>query len=427
MKALNITDFVFKFTDKAKPVLSKLLPVEWLRAVKKIMVQRCVDKIGNNAFKKLGSHSLLDGVNLIGYIKGEIGLGQSMRLLARALDASDFPFTIYNYQQVSVMRFGDSEWDSKITNTVPYNINIFHINPYELPIAFSRLGRKVWDSRYNIGFWLWELEQFPESWIPSINLVDEIWTPSDFSAAAIKKVTDKPVYTMPYPLTAPADTEFGRSFFGLPEEKYLYLVMYDSNSTMERKNPLGAVRAFKTAFAPDDKSVGLVLKINNAQKKDLDIIQKEILGYKNIYQIAEILSKIQVNSLIACADVFVSLHRAEGFGLPLAEAMLIGTPVIATNWSSTTEFMSQDKACLVDFEFVEIKKQVGAYEKGQRWAEPDVGQAAQYMRRLFEDRAYAAQQAKKAQDYISDKLSVSRAVGKVNARVLGIYNCLQRS
>jgi glycosyltransferase involved in cell wall biosynthesis len=132
-------------------------------------------------------------------------------------------------------------------------------------------------------------------------------------------------------------------------------------------------------------------------------------------------SKLEINSLIRCSDVVVSLHRAEGFGLVLAEAMLNGVPCIATNWSANTEFMNLEAACMVDYELVELKEDIGPFKKGSRWAEPDVKQAAEYMRRLYYEPDYRGTIAENAKKHIQEFLSMDRAVSLVNDRVNAIY------
>ena len=412
---------ILDLARKFRPVMVRLLPLEFLRAVKRRMIRQSAQEAARYQLKPLASDAGENGINLIGYIQGEIGLGQSCRLVAGALEASGLPYTIYNYQQVSAIRSSDHSWDRKISDRTPYNINLFHINPYEIPLAFATLTSKLWDGRSNIAFWLWELEKFPEEWTFAINCFHEIWTPSEFASDSIRRVTDKPVRTMPYYLKAPTDRSIRRERFGLPENVFLFLAMYDCNSTMERKNPMGAVRAFKEAFTPQEEGVGLVVKVNNPTEKDLKVLREELAGYQNIWLLPEIYTKTETNSLISLVDAVVSLHRAEGFGLVPAEAMLLGTPVIATNWSSTTEFMDADSACLVDCRLVPIEEDIGPYKKGQRWADPDVHQAAAYMRRLYEDPDYRRRLAENGQRRVETILGREQAAEKIRTRIREIY------
>ena len=249
-----------------------------------------------------------------------------------------------------------------------------------------------------------------------------MWTPSEFISNSLRKVIDLPVRTIPYCVKAPVKKEYSRSYFGLPEEQFLFLAMYDSNSTRERKNPMGAILAFKSAFEQSNKNVGLVLKINNARDEDLTLLKHMLKGYDNIYYITQTMSKVEVNSLIKAADVFVSMHRAEGFGLVMAEAMLNGTPVIATNWSSNTEFMNQDVACMVDYTFVTLKEDFPPYKAGAVWADPNPETAADYMKRLYEHPEFYRDKAQKAKAYITEKLSMDKAVELIEKRMEEIYD-----
>ena len=262
-----------------------------------------------------------------------------------------------------------------------------------------------------IGFWLWELEEFPQEWVGCIDILDEIWTPSEFVSNALRKVTEKPVRTVPYIIEAPTDSSFNRKYFSLPEDKFLFLMMYSSDSMMERKNPIGALEAFKKAFDNDDTSVGLVIKLNGKNQEDIDYITSYLDGYTNVYFMTERLTKVEVNSLVADVDVFVSLHRAEGFGLVMAEAMLNGTPCIATNWSANTEFMNNDVACMVDYDMVTLQKDIGPFKKGNRWAEPNIDAAANYMRELYNDKEIYKQKSIDGRKFVKEKLGEKTITG----------------
>lgn len=411
---------------KLKPVLIWIFPIEWLRKIKQLITKKSIERgIADAKWTFLRSKNP-DGINYIGFIQGEIGLGQSCRLIAAALDKSPIDFTVFNFEQISAMRHNDHSWDHKITNKTPYNINLFHLNPPELALAYLTMDEDTWKDKYNIAFWLWELEEFPTEWLPSLALVDEIWTPADFVTDNFRKVTDKPVLTIPYPVSAPTSDAFDRTYFGLPQERFLFLTMYDCNSTIERKNPLGSIEAFKRAFDKDDPNVGLVIKVNNPQQKDIDRIKEIIEGYRNVFLIAKTISKVEVNSLIRCCDVYVSLHRAEGYGLPMAEAMVLGRVVIGTNWSANTEFMNHSNSCLVDFTIVELQEDYVMYKKGSHWAQPDVDQASQYMIRCVSDKDYYSNLARSAKEHMATFNSVDIAAQRINQRILEIYNKEER-
>lgn len=400
-----------------KNILKTIFPTRFLHHMKMLYLDSVMKKYNAEPVNKEIYEKMPDGVNLIGDIRAEIGLGQSMRLVANELEHSKYPFGIYYFQMGGNIRREDHTWDAKIKEDYPYKINLFHINQEAVGTAYLYLDKNIWKNHYNIAFWLWELEEFPPEHKNAIRFFDEIWTPSEFASRSIRKITDKPVVTIPYHVTADSDSRFDREFFHLPEDKFLYLVMYDTNSTMARKNPQGAVEAFKTAFTPADDNVGLVIKMNNPLEKDVEVIKAQLKGYKNIYFITEILDKVQVNSLIADVDVFVSLHRAEGFGLVMTEAMLLDTVCVATNWSSNTEFMNSDVACMVDYKKIPVETEDDIYPDGNTWADADISQASDYMKRLYEDKDYYKRLQNNAKQYINEKLGLESIVKQMEVRL----------
>jgi glycosyltransferase involved in cell wall biosynthesis len=272
------------------------------------------------------------------------------------------------------------------------------------------------------------VEDFPQEWMPAFNLIDELWVPSDFEREIFEKITDKPVYTVPYPVADVIEEKYkinkiqsedenkSRAYFKLPQDKFLFLMMYDSGSGAARKNPGKIIESFKKAFTPDEQGVGLVVKLKENSDTDIEYIKSLTKDYENIYFLDVNMSRDEVNSLISCVDVFVSLHRAEGFGLVAAEAMALGTPVIATAWSATTQFMDETSACMVDYKMVELEKDYPPFRKGYHWAEADSTKASEYMRKLFDDREFYDIMKCNAQDKVHEKLSMKQATSVVRDR-----------
>ena len=420
---MGIAKGIMNISEKMRPVLVRIFPMGLLRNVKDWLWEQNLKKIKKRSSQKPYDPSQHEpGVNLIGNIRAEMGLGQSCRLIADELEHSGLAYSIKNFCVGGSFREEDHSWDHKIQDELPYDINLLHMQPLDLLEAYQEMDPATWDARYNIGFWLWELEDFPERWKPALDLVDEIWTPSEFVSNTMRKVTDKPVTTIPYCVTAPTDEKFDRKYFELPEDKFLFLAMYDTNSSMARKNPVGAIRAFQKAFSPDDDKVGLVLKMNNPREEDIQKLEAMVGTYKNIYYINKVMSKLEVNSLIADADVFVSLHRAEGFGLVFVEAMLNNTPCIATNWSSNIEFMNEEVACMVDYTFTVLEEDSGPYSKGVKWADANVDTAATYMKRLVEDPKYYNHLVVDGKKYIEKKLGMERISSLLKKRVQEIQH-----
>lgn len=419
---MSIQKVIMASSEKVKPLLKKIFPQHVLSNAKNKMLDKQLGRLISEGKEDFVRSAHPDGINLIGLLRAQMGLGQSSRLLADMIENSKYPLSLYDFKLGSaLMSSEDHTLDDKITDELKYNINLIHINPDEMKLLYTRMDAEAWKKRYNIAFWLWELEEIPESWKTYFPLLDEIWTPSEFISRSLRKVTNLPVTTIPYCVKAPTDNQYTRTYFKLPEDKFLFLAMYDSNSTRERKNPMGVIRAFKKAFSPDDKNVGLVLKVNNAREEDMEILKGMLKDYDNIYYVTEIMSKVEVNSLIKAADVFVSLHRAEGFGLVMAEAMLNSTPVIATNWSSNTEFMNENVACMVDYKFTKLEKDCPPYKKGAVWAEPDVAKAAVFMKRLYSDHDFYHQLSDDAKAFISEKLGMEKAVSLIEERIEKIY------
>jgi glycosyltransferase involved in cell wall biosynthesis len=188
--------------------------------------------------------------------------------------------------------------------------------------------------------------------------------------------------------------------------------MYDTQSVTERKNPAGSIAAFRAAFAPTDQTVGLVVKINNFDESEGEKLRLLIGDHKNIYLITRTLTRYEVDSLLACCDCFVSLHRAEGFGLPIAEAMALGKPVIATHWSGNADFMDETCAACVDFQIRQLGCNYGPYDAHQLWAEPSIESAARWMRTLYAEPTTARRIGAGGRTRIRESFS-DNAVGKL--------------
>lgn len=414
----TVVNIVCTVGDALKPVLLKILPKSLLKRMKGSLIASAYSANAKLPFEK---DSYPFGINLIGYIRAQMGLGQGCRLMAQAVKQTGIPFLILDTRVGNPFHHDDHSWDEHIRKVPEYSVNIFHVNPEQMPPLQLSLPADTLDRRYNIGIWLWELEDFPDEWLGAFSLVDEVWAPSVFNCESIRKKSPVPVTLIPYGIEAECDDSLTRADFGLPEGIFLFLAMYDANSTIQRKNPLGAVEAFKKAFPPEDSSVGLVLKVNNPTPADMDTLQQALLGYENIYLIQQTLPKTGVNALIRLCDAFVSLHRAEGFGLVIAEAMLVGTPVVATNWSANVDFMNAENSCPVDYELKELGEDFFLYKAYQRWAEPDTAHAARYMKRLASDREFYENLRQNAQDFISAQYSPAKSAEAVKQRLAAIF------
>ncbi|MEX1199020.1 MAG: glycosyltransferase [Pseudohongiellaceae bacterium] len=350
------------------------------------------------------------GVNLIGFIRAAMGIGEGARSDARALDTAQEPFTIINFESGNPSRMTDLSWQHKESDTAPFDITLLHINPDHAVQAIAELPARCFEGKYVIGYWAWELPEMPDDWESSFRYVDEIWVPSQFCQQAIAMRSPVPVVTIPHCIEAQYDETQGRAHFGLPEDSFLFLSMFDVHSRPERKNPHGAIRAFREAFESDDHSACLVVKLNNPTPDAMKALHQAIGGQDNIIVLDGVYSRDEINTLLANIDCFVSLHRSEGFGLGPAEAMSLGKVAMITRWSGNTDYMTPDNSIGIDYELVTLEQDYGPYRAGQHWAEPDVSQAAGAMRKLVADPQWATTLGRNARDTIREGFS-PRAVG----------------
>jgi glycosyltransferase involved in cell wall biosynthesis len=281
---------------------------------------------------------------------------------------------------------------------------ILHFNPDNLSSILTVLGRRRLRGKRIIGYWAWELPRIPDHWLPALEEVDEVWVPTRFVADAVRPFTGKPVRVVPHPVgQAPTGTS-DRARFGF-DSVFVVLCMFSATSSFERKNPIAAVRAFRQAF--EDRSDRLlVLKVANADEtpEEMEALLAAVGGAPNIRVEGRHMSDRERLDLIASADVLLSLHRAEGFGLVMAEAMLAGVPVIATGWSGNLDFIDDATGLLVPFRLVEATDRRGVYGTGQRWADPDVAAASGYLQALARDPGAFAAMRQRAKATVRERL-----------------------
>jgi len=352
------------------------------------------------------------GVNLVGYANGLLSLGEHMRMTATAFETVGCDIAFVDYRNGARDRRQVAAERVTVAESNRFSVNLFHINADQMLNAYCHFGHGFFQQRYNIGFWAWELDVFPEGWVPAIDFLDEIWAPSRFVQQAVGRTTGRPVTLMPQCVELPAFTRRSRAHFGLPDDAFLFIFAFDFLSYIDRKNPIAAIRAFKEAFPAAAEKAGLVLKVMNGDPRDArwQAMEAEIAGDARIVLINEAMSRAESLALMDCCDSFLSLHRSEGFGRGPAEAMLLGKPVIVTNYSGNTDFTLPDNSFLVDYTLVPVQPGQYVFGEGQVWAEPDVAHAAAHMRLVFEDRARARAVALRGQAHIREILS-ARGIG----------------
>jgi len=353
------------------------------------------------------------GVNVAGFLRGGLGLGQAARLYVAALQAGGVPVRTTTVDprmphvegaHLKTTDFTDLHTDEDL----PFNLVC--VNAPELPQFAAEAGPEFFADRYTIGVWAWETDLVPASWDPAFALVDEIWVYSSFVAGVLSHAAPCPVVRVPLPIVAP-DPHGATPSFRLPDG-FTFLFLFDFYSTLQRKNPLGLLEAFKRAFAPGE-GPQLLLKSFNGDFKPQRLAQlRAAAGDRpDVHIVDRFVPEDERAALMAACDCYVSLHRSEGFGLTLGEAMALGKPVIGTAYSSNLDFMNAENSYLVRHEVTQVGPQGENYPAEGHWAEPDIDHAAQLMREVWEDQGEARRRGEQARRDIAETFSLA-AVGK---------------
>ena len=364
------------------------------------------------------------GINISGFIKGQFGLGEGVRSNIRSIKAASIPFCINDLKLHTPQYISNNEnIEENFTEINKYTINLLQANMDDIPKVLKNVGMSYFEKKYNIGFWAWELENFPKEFKWVFNLFDEIWVPSNFCAEAISRISPVPVLKFMHSIEIPKPS-YSRETFNLPKGKFIFLTMFDYYSSIERKNPIAVIDAYLKAFGKNNPDVLLVIKssISKDFPKDKKTIVDKIDDNPSIILIEEILEKDHLYSLINCTDCFVSLHCSEGFGLTMAEAMYLEKPVIATSYSSNMEFMTNANSYLVNYSLIKKSERFGYGGNDDYWASADTEHAAQLMLEVVQNPEKANRIAIKAKFDIQKMLSPAVIGNKIKTRIDIIYN-----
>jgi glycosyltransferase involved in cell wall biosynthesis len=356
------------------------------------------------------------GVNLAGYFSGGFGVAESARFFAKTLEKAQIPYVLNN-----IVPRGQTRAEPTLPNFSrrnPYPINLVHVNADESPSFYRSRGLNYSRLKKNVGIWFWELSRSPERFFSSFKYYDEIWTCSSFVHKAISEVSPIPTIKLTFPLFVDDNHAIRRrDLFDLREESFVFLLAFDMLSVFQRKNPLALIKAFKNAFS-EQEDVVLVLNYINpkANSAAVKAMRKESAGRK-VVMIEHHLSECDFTSLIASCDCYVSLHRSEGLGIPMAKAMYLKKPVIATAYSGNMDFMNANNSFLVDYELVELEQDYGPYEQGNVWAEPNFDHACHQMRFVYENSHVREEIGIRASRDIKSCMNPHKTMEQIKARL----------
>ena len=352
-------------------------------------------------------------IGIAGLFSTASGVGEGARLAYASLEAAGLTPTAFDLSPAFCqVELGAAE-NRRALIPGAGSLIVHHNGPY-LPHALWTLGRARVRDRRIIGYWAWELPRLPVAWLASLRYLHEIWVPSTFTRDAVAAATDKPVHVVPHPLPSMTATPNMRGKLGLPADALVVLNVFHVGSAFARKNPLAAIAAFRKAFGDRSDRVLAIKLIDNGVAGARRELDAAIAGAGNIRLIEGMLPAADIAGLMAAADIVISLHRSEGFGLVPAQAMAAGKAVIATGWSGNLDFMNNNNSALVSYTLIPVRDPEGSFKSGdQKWAEPNVDEAAEWLRRLANDAALRARMGATAASDVAAQLSPEHFAGAV--------------
>ncbi len=363
---------------------------------------------------------LTAGINISGYISKDFGLGVAVRANINAIVAAGIPYVVNDADIDISKEIKEGEYSiENISGENPYPVNLIQINFDNLSRFFSKKGKEYFEGKYNIGFWAWELDSLPDEALIFFKFLDEIWVPSNFCAEVISLYSTIPVVKIMHSIEPLGNLDYNKSSFGIPENRFVFLVMFDYHSTIERKNPLGAIDAYEKAFGLNSSEAVLVIKSSISARfpEQKQMLMQRIGNNKSIIVIEEIMEWKKLNGLMECCDAFVSLQRSEGFGLTIAEAMSVGKPVIATGYSGNIDFMNITNSFPVKYHMISTGDRYYSSTDQNHWAEPDILHASELMKYVYANPVEIEKIATQAQHDIAANLSPGAIGSKIHHRL----------
>lgn len=358
-------------------------------------------------------------LSLVGSFRAESGLGQASRASLRALQKIDIPFSYIDISEKYPSRSSaHADLGSSPFGAIG-DVNLLHANADDIITMSETVLRHRLGGRFNAAMWFWEAGHLPAWKMPAFDRIDELWVASDYIVDVLGQFGRVPVHNIGLAAPLPVDRTVDRERLGIREDDFVFLFVYDAFSSYGRKNPELALRAFIEAFGPNFDGVQIVLKASNLNKLHVD--RQRVMEFAGTTEAITVIDRYlnheDVYDLMAAADVYVSLHAAEGYGLTILEAMSLGTPAICTGYSGNMDFTTPENSWLVDYELMRTEQLAGPYPIGSVWAKPELESAVAVMRHVVAHPEDVAVKAEQARSDARESASLERYAANLDAQL----------